>query len=42
MTNPWVDIIVKVAVEVIGFIADKLKDDKEDKKDDSQGTPEKK
>jgi hypothetical protein len=42
MTNPWVDIIVKVAVVVIGFIADQLKDDKEDKKDDGQRTPEKK
>ena len=42
MTNPWGDIIVKIVVEVIGFITDQLKNDKENKKDDGQGTPEKK
>ena len=42
MTKPWIDLVVKIAVEVVDFVANMLKDNKEDKKDDRQGTPEKK
>jgi hypothetical protein len=33
-----VDILVKIAVEVVDIIANMLKDDKEGKKDDGKGT----
>ena len=42
MTNPWGDIIVKIVVEVIGFITDQLKNDKENQKNDGKGTSKKK
>jgi hypothetical protein len=38
MDKAWVDIIVKIAVEVVDIIANMLKDDKEGKKDDGKGT----
>lgn len=42
MTKPWIDLIVKIAVEVVDFVAKMLKEDKEDKKDEPKGTSEKK
>ena len=38
MDKAWIDLIVKIAVEVVDIIANMLKDDKEGKKDDSKGT----
>jgi hypothetical protein len=38
MDKAWVDILVKIAVEVVDIIANMLKDDKEGKKDDGKGT----
>ena len=38
MAKQWVDLIVKIAVEVVDFIANKIKEDREDKKDDGKGT----
>jgi hypothetical protein len=41
MSKVWVDILVKIAVEVVDIIANMLKDDKEGKKDDGKGTSKK-
>ena len=38
MNKAWIDLIVKIAVEVVDFVANMLKDDKEGKKDDGKGT----
>jgi hypothetical protein len=38
MDKAWVDILVKIAVEVVDIIANMLKDDKEGKKDDGNPT----
>jgi len=42
MDKAWVDIIVKVVVEIIDFVAGQLKDDKENQKNDGKGTSKKK
>jgi hypothetical protein len=42
MTKPWIDLIVKIAIEVVDFVANMLKDDKENQKNDGKGTSEKK
>jgi hypothetical protein len=42
MDKAWVDILVKIAVEVVDIIANMLKDDKEGKKDEPKGTSKKK
>jgi hypothetical protein len=38
MTKPWIDLILKIAVEVVDFVANMLKEDKEGKKDEPKGT----
>jgi hypothetical protein len=38
MDKAWIDLIVKIAVEVVDIIANMLKDDKEGKIDDGKGT----
>jgi hypothetical protein len=42
MDKAWIDLIVKIAVEVVDFVANMLKDDKEKQKNDGKGTSEKK
>ena len=42
MTNPWVDIIAKIVVEVVDFVANILKEGKGKENNDGKGTPEKK
>jgi hypothetical protein len=38
MDKVWIDLIVKIAVEVVDFVANMLKEDKEGKKDEPKGT----
>jgi hypothetical protein len=42
MAKPWIDLIVKIAIEVVDFVANMLKDDKENPKNDGKGTSKKK
>jgi hypothetical protein len=42
MNKAWVDLIVKVAIEVVDFVANMLKEDKENQKNDGKGTSKKK
>jgi hypothetical protein len=44
ITNPWIDLFVKIAGHIVDVVADMLKDEKEKegKKDDGKGASEKK
>jgi hypothetical protein len=42
MTQPWVDIIVKIVVEIVDFVANMLTEGKGNENNDGKGTSEKK